>query len=60
MSGLGGGGLSKKNSAGGFLTKNSVIKCSVDDLKLEEGLIVVSFAHKDNLYQGVLLQLNRE
>lgn len=40
------------------LGKNSVISVTVDDLN--EGLIVVSYAHDDNLYQGVLLQLNRE
>lgn len=52
--------MSRKNAGGGLIAKNSVIKCSIDDLQLDEGLLVVSFAHKDNLYQGVLLQLNRE
>ncbi|CAG7729795.1 unnamed protein product [Allacma fusca] len=40
------------------LMKNSIIAVTIDDLN--EGLIVVSFPHEGNLYQGVLLQLNRE
>ena len=40
------------------LEKNGLINVTVDDLS--EGVIVVSFNHENNLYQGVLLQLNRE
>lgn len=40
------------------LAQNSSITVTIDDLA--EGLLVVSFAHSDNLYQGVLFQLNRE
>lgn len=58
----GGGGGGDGGGGGGDqvveLAQNSSITVTIDDLA--EGLLVVSFAHSDNLYQGVLFQLNRE
>jgi len=41
------------------LTRNSMIRVNVDDLS--PGMIVATYTHSNgNLYQGVLLHINRE